>query len=262
MFDALDDDDDNDGVLTRDEDYAAEPACPGNGDGDSTNDDTDLDLVPDYLDEDDDDDGVSTFDEDANDNGDRCDDDFDQDGLPDYLDAINDGPTGDSDGDGLLNGDEDDLGLDKLSVDSDGDGVPDEIEIGDVDAPQNTDGVDEIDALDTDDDNDGIPTDDEGAFDVDADATPNYLDTDSDGDGAPDSEEGTGDTDGDGAPDFLDNDAAGEVARRLGFPALPAAGCSTTGGGGSLGLAALALVGLARRSRGRRVPFGHAASRE
>ncbi|MBN4076152.1 hypothetical protein JYT16_00380 [Gemmatimonas aurantiaca] len=55
IIDALDDDDDNDGILTVDEDIDT--------DGDPTNDDTDADTIPNYLDDDDDGDGVLTIDD-------------------------------------------------------------------------------------------------------------------------------------------------------------------------------------------------------
>ncbi len=55
-------------------------------------------------------------------------------------------------------------------------------------------------------DGDGIPNEVEGLDDVDGDGVPNFLDEDSDGDGWYDAEEGTGDSDGDGIPNFLDPD--------------------------------------------------------
>ena len=58
------------------------------GDGDPTNDDTDLNGMPDYLDLDDDGDGLWTWpDEDVDGDGDPTNDDSDADGIPDYLDA-------------------------------------------------------------------------------------------------------------------------------------------------------------------------------
>ena len=74
-----DPDDDNDTVLTAEEDV--------NQNGDPRDDDTDGDLTPDYLDKDDDDDGILTRYEDTNQNGDLWDDDADMDGWPDYLDV-------------------------------------------------------------------------------------------------------------------------------------------------------------------------------
>lgn len=65
--------------------------------------------------------------------------------------------------------------------DTDGDGIPDDLEGG------------------TDIDNDTIPD-----LDVDNDGIYNFLDDDSDGDGATDQDEGTGDLDNDGIPNYLD----------------------------------------------------------
>ena len=79
IIDALDDDDDNDSILTIFENY--------NG-GLPTNDDTDRDGTPDYLDADDDNDGLLTYQEqpavDGNPNNGNA-RDTDGDGRPDYL---------------------------------------------------------------------------------------------------------------------------------------------------------------------------------
>ncbi|MCB1622441.1 MAG: hypothetical protein KDI44_17080, partial [Thiothrix sp.] len=80
-IDALDTDDDNDGILTANENY--------NG-GTPADDDTDSDGMPDYLDTDDDGDGKLSADEqnDPNNDGSPADAvDTDGDGIPDYLDA-------------------------------------------------------------------------------------------------------------------------------------------------------------------------------
>jgi len=81
LNDVNESDDDNDGVLSKNEDV--------DNDGDVKNDDTDEDLIPNYLDIDDDGDGILTKDEDANEDGDPTNDDTDNDGIPDYLDADN-----------------------------------------------------------------------------------------------------------------------------------------------------------------------------
>ena len=73
IIDAMDEDDDGDGVLTRNEDP--------NIDGSPINDDTDGDGVPNYLDANDDGDMVLTIDE-----GSTL--DTDQDGVLDYLDKV------------------------------------------------------------------------------------------------------------------------------------------------------------------------------
>ena len=217
---ALDTDDDNDGVLTKNENY--------NG-GTPADDDTDKDGKPDYLDTDDDGDGKLSAAEnnDPNKDGSPADaKDTDGDGKPDYLDLTDtDGPKGDPDGDGLTNEDEIKAGTDPKNPDSDGDGVDDKTEVGaDPTKPTDTDGDGKPNALDTDDDNDGVltknenynggtPTDD----DTDKDGKPDYLDTDDDGDGKLSAAENNDpnkdgspadaiDTDGDGKPDYLDID--------------------------------------------------------
>jgi hypothetical protein len=70
-------DSDSDGVIDLHEDI--------NSNGILTDDDTDMDSIPNYLDPDDDGDGVLTIDEDYNNNGDPTDDDTDNSGVPDYL---------------------------------------------------------------------------------------------------------------------------------------------------------------------------------
>ncbi|AGC78223.1 putative secreted protein (Por secretion system target) [Nonlabens dokdonensis] len=70
-------DSDNDGVIDIREDV--------NSNGLLTDDDTDMDSIPNYLDTDDDGDGVLTIDEDYNNNGDPTDDDTDNSGIADYL---------------------------------------------------------------------------------------------------------------------------------------------------------------------------------
>ena len=107
IFDYLDTDDDNDGILTQNE----------VGQNDESYLDTDGDGIPNYLDFDDDNDGINTLDEDANLNGSPLDDDVDgdgiidgyestqldcdNDGVVDELDAENCNPFNDSDGDGI-----------------------------------------------------------------------------------------------------------------------------------------------------------------
>jgi len=57
-------------------------------------------------------------------------------------------------------------------------------------------------------DSDGIPdVGESNTADHDSDGIPDYVDPDSDGDGTPDGEEGMADTDSDGIPDFLDPDS-------------------------------------------------------
>ena len=80
--------------------------------------------------------------------------------------------------------------------DSDGDGIPDDVEKGDdKNNPDDTDKDGKPDYQDEDADNDGKPDKQEAGSDpnkpkdTDKDGTPDYQDTDSDGDGIPDSEE-------------------------------------------------------------------------
>jgi cysteine-rich repeat protein len=129
----------------------------------------------------------------------------------------------DTDGDGLTDLQEDDLGTDPDSADTDGDGIDDLTEVGDVSDPTDTDGDTIIDASDPDDDGDGIDTVDEDLDgsgdptddDSDEDGTPDYLDDDDDDDGVPtidedydgDGDPADNDADGDGDPDYLDTDS-------------------------------------------------------
>lgn len=78
--DFADNDDDGDLVLTAEEYVFSRSA---------TNSilDTDNDGIPNYLDNDDDGDGVLTADEDYNHNGNSADDDTNENGIPDYLEA-------------------------------------------------------------------------------------------------------------------------------------------------------------------------------
>ncbi|GEM_PF-619665 len=125
------------------------------------------------------------------------------------VDPADDG-TADPDGDGLINYVELELGTDRFSADTDGDSIPDGVEVGDdPGAPLNSDGDALIDALDQDSDADGIPDLVEAGdsdlatapVDSDGDGEPDYRDTDADDDGIPDSVEWTVDANLDGAPD-------------------------------------------------------------
>ena len=212
-IDALEPDDDGDGILTSTE--ILDSFTHGNnidGTGGTNWRDTDADG-----------DGTPDGTEGTGDN--------DGDNIPNYLDPNDeDGPTGDLDGDGLTNAQEATLGTDPNLADSDGDGISDGYEVGDPTNPTNSDGTDQIDALDNDDDNDGILTADEGP-NVDGngipvnpqntdgasgDATPDYLDPDDDGDAIPTATEVAegatygNDIDGVGGPNWLDTDADGD----------------------------------------------------
>jgi len=136
----LDPDDDNDSIPSIIEDL--------NGNGDLTDDDTDGDGIPNYLDPDDDNDGILTVNEDPNNDGDPTNDDTDGDGIPNYLDPDdNDGPLGDLDFDGILNGVDNCVTTPNPDqVDTDGDGVGDECD-DDKDG-DGVDGPDDCDDLD------------------------------------------------------------------------------------------------------------------
>ena len=127
----------------------------------------------------------------------------------------------DADGDGLPNGLEQEIGTDPYNADSDGDTIPDPVEVGEDTAnPPDSDGDGTIDALDTDSDDDTIPDKTEAGdedpetapVDSDGDGTPDYVDLDSDDDLLTDKDEATfyltdptlADTDGGGAGDYLE----------------------------------------------------------
>jgi hypothetical protein len=167
ILDYLDPDDDNDGVLTINEN--PNPNSDSNVDDAQ---DTDNDGIPDYLDTDDDGDGIPTISEKPDPNGDgNVNDaqDSDKNGIPDYLDS-------DDDGDSIPTlGENPDPNGDKNTSDAqdtDKDGLPD--------------------YLDSDDDNDDIATIDENpdpnadgntddAYDHDKNGIPDYLQPNKDG---------------------------------------------------------------------------------
>ncbi|MEE2828078.1 MAG: MopE-related protein [Myxococcota bacterium] len=170
-IDALDEDDDGDGIASADE---SSEDLDGDGEPDL---DVDGDGILNHLDTDADGDGI---DDELEDDG-----DFDGDDIPDYLDE-------DADGDGIpdsLEGSVDtdnDGWMDAYDLDSDGDGLLDEEEgSGDVDG----DGL--MNSQDLEADGDGALDAVEGRGDVDGDGTPNWLDPD-------DSDGPYADADGDG----------------------------------------------------------------
>ena len=118
-------------------------------------------------------------------------------------------PEGDLDGDGIP---------DFADTDDDGDLISDRDEIGDAAAPTDTDGDGMPDYRDTDSDGDTIGDIHEGTFDTDGDGTLDRHDLDSDDDTWTDAEEAGDadintppiDTDGDLVPDFRDADADGD----------------------------------------------------
>jgi hypothetical protein len=115
-------------------------------------------------------------------------------------------------------------GVDGLPIDSDGDGLWDEVEVEvhgtdpndpDTDADGLGDGdevANGVDPLDPDTDGDGLLDGVEGLVDHDGDGLIDPLDDDDDGDGLPTALEGTADIDGDGLPNYLDTDSDGDSA--------------------------------------------------
>jgi hypothetical protein len=144
--------------------------------------------------------------------------------------ALEPGSYEDTDGDSIIDEDEEGVDTDGDGIpddedeDSDNDSIPDSVEAGDPwpgSEPIDTDGDGVPDFRDHDSDGDGIPDREEvgpdplSPRDLDGDGVPDFLDTDSDGDGISDTVEwGTGttpvDTDGDGRPDYADSDSDGD----------------------------------------------------
>ena len=231
---AVDDDDDGDSVLSVDEDL--------DGDLDPTNDDTDGDGSPNYLDDDDDGDTIPTIQEDWDGSGDLNDDDLDSDGVPSWLDGDEIDINRDSDGDGIEDYLEDIIGSDPLLLDSDGDGLLDGDEVGDPFYPVDTDMDGLPDLIDPDDDGDGLLTEDElgdpeNPVDTDGDGTPDYLDVDSDGDDVYDGV--------DPSPLVPGGDVAEDPP--VGDPGF-GLGCSTAGSPVSWSFLVALLFGIRRRS--------------
>ena len=170
----------------------------------------------------------------------------------------------DSDGDGIPDGIETDLGLDPDSKDSDGDTISDGDEIGgDLQNPRDTDGDGTIDALDLDSDDDGVLDAREAGdadlstppVDTDGDGLADYRDPDSDGDGVADGSDNCrldanpmqSDADGDGIGNACDDDDDGDgvddsldqcpmTVGRSANNGCPATGDAGSGSGGDAGL--------------------------
>jgi hypothetical protein len=134
--------------------------------------------------------------------------------------------TGDSDGDGITDGDEIDPAASGMPVDSDGDGYPDYLDEdsdndgvsdaveGGSDPDQDTDGDGVVDRLDLDSDADAIPDVVEsgnGTLDTDGDGMIDGVGAnDVDGNGWDDRASAPLDSDEDGTPDHLDEDSDGD----------------------------------------------------
>ncbi len=240
IIDALDLDDDNDGIPTLIESQIGTSPLYADTDEDGVIDkdeigpdtnnpiDTDSDGIINALDTDDDDDGIETIDEiklgtnqlladsdsdgltDAQEIGDQLDHpiDSDKDGI---IDALDTEEILDQDEDGLLDTLEAQLNLNPKSKDSDGDGINDAEEVGkNTNAPLDTDHDGIIDALDTIDDSDDDSDSLTNAQEIKLTSNPNNKD--SDGDGINDNEEvGSNisaplDTDADGILNLNDPD--------------------------------------------------------
>ncbi|MEQ1503081.1 MAG: MopE-related protein [Myxococcota bacterium] len=244
LIDALDPDDDNDGVTSAQE-FGDPDGGDGDGvpnwfdddsDGDNWGDDyefthlhagldEDGDGKPNYVDKDSDADTLqdknelgneTTFvdsDGDSVENRLDLDDDGDCVATGDELGDPNPGLHDDFDGDGqdnYLDTDDDNDGEDSCAEDADGDGNP---------ADDDSDGDGQDNYVDDDDDDDGILTQIEnaqpGGRDFDGDGLANNIDPDSDDDGWDDADETSFgvlvSSDTDGSPDFVDPDSDGDL---------------------------------------------------
>jgi hypothetical protein len=216
------DDPDTDGDGVNDGAEAGNPSSPTDTDDDGIPDvheagDTDGDGIANAADVDSDNDGISDGDEagadalrpvdtDGDGISDHLDRDSDGDGIPDSLETGNDPDSPvDSDSDGTP---------DYLDLDSDDDSLPDSLESNSSGSDSDGDGID--DAFDVgeigggDIDDDGV-ADSAMPRDTDGDGFADHVDVDSDDDGILDSFEGTAtlliDTDADGIPDARDLDS-------------------------------------------------------
>ena len=143
--DALDSDDDNDGVADTDDAFPLDPAESADNDhdgiGDNADPDDDNEGTPDGLDAFPFD-PYETVDTDGDGTGDNADTDDDGDGAPDLEDAfpLDPSETADTDGDGI--GDNADADPHNAVIDTDGDGTADS-----EDSDDDGDGVDDVDDL-------------------------------------------------------------------------------------------------------------------
>ncbi len=237
IIDALDEDDDNDGLASQIEVKVGTSPLIADTDNDGIDDlkelggnvltplDTDNDGIINALDIDDDDDGIKTEAElllginplladsdsdgisDFNEIGELLGKplDTDKDGV---IDALDTEENLDQDGDGLSDNLEKKLNSDPKNVDSDDDGINDDIELGaNSKKPLDTDNDGIINILDPDDDNDNLDTRFESEIGT------NPLSIDTDGDSLDDATEVSGgtignlrDTDNDGKIDPVDSD--------------------------------------------------------
>ena len=240
IIDALDHDDDNDGIPTIIEEKIGTSALRQDTDDDGINDfkeignnnnaptDTDDDGIINALDADDDDDSISTSNElllgtnsllldtdgdglsDAKEVGENIDApiDTDKDGI---IDAVDTDDETDQDGDGLNDALEAKLNTNPTKADTDDDGISDSVEVGkNTDSPLDSDLDGIIDAIDAIDDSDSDNDTLSDATEIKLGSDPEKED--SDNDGINDNEEiGKNlndplDTDSDGILNILDKD--------------------------------------------------------
>ncbi|OFC70464.1 choice-of-anchor L domain-containing protein [Alteromonas confluentis] len=213
-------DSDSDGIDNYiDADFTGGPDANNDGFDDTVvASDADGDSTPDFQDKDADNDGLpDTFEAQATTT------DTDGDGIADTFDVDQTGGA-DANGDGIDDNaitaipDTDNDGIaDYRDKDSDGDGLPDSVEMQSSGSDSDADGIDDAFDVDqtggTDANGDGIDDNTNPyALDFDNDGVPDFLDSDSDNDGISDGEEANvsgPDTDGDGIPDSLDVDQTG-----------------------------------------------------
>ena len=212
VIDAIDPDDDNDGIATANEDANLDADNnPATGITDS-----DADGIADYLDTDSDGDNITDANEAV-----ASGNDTDNDGIDDAIDVDQTGGV-DTNGDGVDDNvvaanTDGDLAADYLDIDSDGDGIPDFWESGALNVDSDMDGIDDAFDVDitggTDANGDGID-DNSSPANSDTDTAPDFQDLDSDNDGISDAIESGAlgvDTDGDGIDDYFDVDETGGI---------------------------------------------------
>lgn len=258
-------DTDGDGLTDALEAFYGTDAHNPDTDGDGLSDGDEIGTyLTDPLNPDTDDDGLTDGDEVGRTGTDPLATDTDGDGVgdADEIDSGGEAPgSTDSDGDGLSDSAEQELGTDVSNPDTDGDGVSDgqeSVTVGGANITD-TDGDGVVNANDLDSDNDGLPDQIEGIGDTDNDGIADAYDLDSDNDGIADLLEAGGadtdlngrvdgfsdvnsdgwddataaaplaipDSDGDGVADFRDLDSDND-----GIPDLVEAGDSDANGDG------------------------------
>ncbi|MDA8658167.1 Ig-like domain-containing protein [Flavobacteriaceae bacterium] len=234
---AIDPDDDNDGVPDSKDRFPLDPNESRDLDNDGIGDNSDTDRDGDGVSNTSDrfpDDPNESSDNDKDGIGDNADIDDDNDGYPDTIE-IQEGSDPfnsfsipeDADKDGLSDAEEIILGTDPANYDTDGDGVNDKIDAFPLDPEHNSDqdGDGIPDLLDPDDDNDGVPDrtdifpyDPTESEDTDSDGIGNNADDDDDNDGYPDVIEiraGTDPKDKEDFPQDTDSDGVSDIEEAI-----------------------------------------------